>query len=320
LTAVARTGPSLAWVTGATSFLGRHVARALAASGCTVVGLARADAPGSIATDWGFRAMESGPFEPALLERVLVRFGAPQLVFHAIGSGSVGQALADPKADVARTLGTLATLGDVLRNLGPKPRLIYPSSAAVYGDAGAAPTAETAATSPVSVYGQSKLTAEEFCQRCASEDGLEIVIMRLFSLFGAPQRKLLFWDLGRRILSGETVITLGGSGTETRDFIHVKDAARAVAMLAAARNPPPLVNVGSGHATAIREVTAAFASTLGVAVPIEFSGVTRPGDPLHQQANIALLRTIGFEPQVELDAGLAEYAAWLRGIGPAAES
>jgi UDP-glucose 4-epimerase len=311
----ARTGLNLAWVTGATSFLGRHVARALAASGHSVIGFARTAAPDALAADWGFRAVELGPFKQVLLERALVRFGTPRVVFHAIGSGSVGQALADPKADAARTVGTLECLGDALRKRDSKVRLIYPSSAAVYGDADTTPIAETAPPQPISTYGINKLAAEEICRQLAARDGLEIVILRLFSVFGSPQRKLLFWDVARRIHSGERIITLSGTGRETRDFIHVTDAARAVAILAEVPDPPLLVNVGSGRATSIETVTAILLSELAIGAKVTFSGVTRPSDPPHQQADISRLRSLGFVPRTELAAGLNEYANWLLNDG-----
>jgi UDP-glucose 4-epimerase len=311
-------GSELAWVIGATSFLGRHVSRALATGGYRVLGVARQGVPSDIAACWGFDDVAAGPFETSLLERTLARFGNPKVIFHAIGSGSVGQALADPQADAARTLGTLVSLGEALHRLGSKPRLIYPSSAAAYGDRGDGPIAETAPTGPVSVYGRNKLAAEEFCRQWASEDGLEIVILRLFSVFGSPQRKLLFWDLGRRMLAGERDIILGGSGTETRDFIHVTDAARAVALLADASAPPLILNVGSGRAISIATATALLASALHIPAKIGFSGVTRPGDPPHQWANIAGLRMLGFTPQVDLESGIKEYATWLFEAGSGA--
>jgi UDP-glucose 4-epimerase len=169
--------------------------------------------------------------------------------------------------------------------------------------------------SPISVYGQNKVAAEDICRQHFRERGIEVVILRFFSIFGSPQRKLLFWDLGKRILSGESVITLGGTGSETRDFIHVTDAARAVAMLAVAANPPPVINVSSGHATSIRTATSLLSSTLDVRARVVFSGITRPGDPPHLQADITRLRRLGFNSQVELKAGLDEYATWLRKIG-----
>jgi UDP-glucose 4-epimerase len=141
---------------------------------------------------------------------------------------------------------------------------------------------------------------------------LDVVIDRLFSVYGPPQRKLLLWDLGQRLLSGQREIMLDGTGEETRDFIHVADAAAVVTRLALTPAPPSTVNVGTGLSTAIKTLAASFASQLGVNAEIRFTGRSRPGDPVHQQANISRLDPIGCRSSMTLDAGLADYGSWLR--------
>jgi UDP-glucose 4-epimerase len=303
----------LAWVTGATSFLGRHVALTLARRGYDVAGFARPSAiePGT-REDWGFRFVECGAFDAALLRRIRDRAGPPQAVFHAIGSGSVGQADADPVADCERTLRTTECLLEELTQTAPGARLIYPSSAAVYGIVPAGPIGEDAPTKPISVYGANKLAAEAMCREFAKSAGRQGVIVRFFSVYGPPQRKLLLWEVGQRLLAGERDIVLGGTGEETRDFVHVSDAAGIVASLAAAANPPSLVNAGSGRATSVRTLVETLASSLGVCAEIRFNGHSRPGNPPYQQANVSGLASIGFAATVPLEQGLADYARWLR--------
>ena len=81
----------IAWVVGASSFLGRHVARRLAEEGFAVTGFSRGAVPSELATSWGFKTIEIGEFGIDLLRRARERSAAPAVVFHAIGSGSVGQ-------------------------------------------------------------------------------------------------------------------------------------------------------------------------------------------------------------------------------------
>jgi UDP-glucose 4-epimerase len=307
--------PERAWVTGATSFLGRHVARRLAGEGFAVTGFSRSTVPADIATEWGFDAIETGEFGGDLLRRARQRSGAPAVVFHAIGSGSVGEAAANPAADFARTVGSAELLVDALCRLAPAVRLIYPSSAAVYGVAPPGPIAEDAPARPVSEYGRNKLLTEDMCRERARVAGLDVVIARLFSVYGPPQRKLLLWELGQRLSSGQKVVTLGGTGEETRDFIHVSDAAAIVAVLARAAGASRTVNVGTGRATAVRTIATKFAAALKVDAEIVFSGSSRPGDPMHQQADIRRLSTLGRSASVSLADGLADYAAWLRDAG-----
>jgi UDP-glucose 4-epimerase len=303
----------LAWVTGATSFLGRHVALALARLGYDVAGFARAAAiePG-LAVQWGFRFIECGSFDAALLRRVWERAGPPVTVFHAIGSGSVAQADSDPAADGERTVRTTESLVEQLGRTAPAARLIYPSSAAVYGVAAATPISEDAPTGPISVYGKNKLLAEAICRDYATRNGQQSVIVRFFSVYGPPQRKLLFWDIGQRLLAGERAITLGGSGEEARDLIHVSDAAAIVAALAGAASPPALLNIGTGRATSVKTLVEILARALGVTADIRFDGRSRPGNPPYQQADVSRLAGLGFAASVPLERGLADYANWLR--------
>lgn len=303
----------LAWVTSATSFLGRHVAQTLANQGYDVAGFTRRPIDSQMATGAGFKYIETGLFTVPLLQRMFERAGPPAAVFHAIGTSSVAQATADPAADSERTVDSTEGLLQALKKMAPLARLIYPSSAAVYGIAAPGPIPESAPPHPVSVYGRNKLRAENLCQDFASQSQLQVTIVRFFSIYGPPQRKLLLWELGQRLLAGERNIALGGTGEETRDFIHVRDAASIVGtLIASAQRPPLLVNAGSGIATSIRALARNLVAALGVQANIRFDGRSRPGDPPHQQANLSMLSATGFVSSMTLEQGLANYAEWLR--------
>lgn len=300
----------VAWVTGATSFIGRQVALSLAQHGFAVAGFARH--PIEVTKDTGYSFIESGPFSASLLQRGYERAGAPAVVFHAIGASSVSQASADPIADVERTLRLTECAVEAVGRLAPQARFIYPSSAAVYGQKGLGPISEDSPVQPASLYGENKLHAEKICEDISRRNGLKIVIARFFSVYGPPQRKLLLWDLGTRLISGEREILLGGTGEETRDFVNVKDAAAIIGALAVAPQPPQLLNVGSGLATSIRTLAKKLSVALNVQADIAFDGQSRPGDPPHQQADISRLSALGIPLQTSLEQGLLEYANWLR--------
>jgi UDP-glucose 4-epimerase len=277
-----------------------------------VAGFARHTIEPELAKKWGFKFIECGSFAGPILQRAHERAGPPVAVFHSIGASSVTQAEVDPAADAERTLRTTESLLEALRQMAPSARLIYPSSAAVYGAAAPGPIPEDAPTQPISLYGANKLRAETICQDFARRSGLQVIIARFFSIYGPPQRKLLLWDLGLRLLAGERRITLGGTGEETRDFIHVSDAAAIVVALIVAARPPQLLNAGTGRATSVNILATKFAAAFGVPVDLQFDGRSRPGDPSHQQADISQLSTVGFASSMTLEQGLANYANWLR--------
>ena len=302
----------LAWVTGATSFLGRHVALAMAKQGYDVVGFGRRSAiEAGTWEEWGFRFIELGTFDAALLRRAQDRAGPPQAVFHAIGSGSVGQADADPAADSERTLRTTACLVEFLSQTASGARLIYPSSAAVYGVSPAGPISENAPMAPISVYGANKLRAEGICRHYTARNTQPSVIVRFFSLYGAGQRKLLFWDIGQRLRAGERTLVLGGTGEETRDLIHVSDAAAIAAAVAVAASPPSVINAATGRATSVKTLVEMLVSALGVTAQIRFDGRSRPGNPPYQQADISRLAKLEPGQFIPLEQGIAGYARWL---------
>lgn len=301
----------LAWVVGASGFLGRHAAGRLARAGWRVLGIGRRAPPAGFARAWGMADFVASPLTAAALSEAAARFGAPDLVFHAVGSGSVGAAERDPEGDRAATPGSLEAVIETLRRRAPAARLLYPSSAAVYGAAGPHPIAEDAPTAPVSHYGRNKLRAEALCE-AAGRGGLAVAIIRFFSVYGPEQKKLLFWEIAQRLLAGADAVELGGSGDEIRDFLFIEDAADLLALLAETARPGCLaVNGGTGRGTRVREAALALAAALGRAPAFRFSGEARPGDPPYLIADTRRAAGLGFVPRTDLAAGLARTAEWL---------
>jgi UDP-glucose 4-epimerase len=302
----------VAWVTGATSFLGHYVARQLKCHGFRVVGFSRRPFARSSALEWGFSTIEVGGFQPQMLRQAHRLFGAPAVVFHAIGTGSVGQAADDPSADYERTFKSAEVLTNVLSQLSPATRLIYPSSAAVYGNVPEGPISESAPVSPISEYGKTKLLTETMCREQTRTHGLQVIIARFFSVYGPLQKKLLLWDIAQRLLSGQTAIELGGTGRETRDFIHVVDAAAMVIKLAQSKNASGIFNIGTGRATTTSDLASKLVSAMNLEAEISFTGVSRPGDPMHQQADVRRFSEFGEVACMPLEQGLADYVNWIR--------
>src|SRR6266403_626855 len=308
----------VAWVTGATSFLGRYVARQLKRDGFKVTGFSRRPIAPSSAFEWGFATIGVGAFALQMLTQAQRQFGAPAVAFHAVGSGSVGQAADDPAADYERTFKSAEVLTKVLSQLSPATRLIYPSSAAVYGIVPEGPISESAPVSPISEYGKTKLLTEEMCREQARIYGVQLIIARFFSVYGPFQKKLLLWDIAQRLLSGQTAIELGGTGRETRDFIHVVDAAAMVMKLAQSK-ASGIFNIGTGRATPTRDLASKLVSVMNLEAEISFTGISRPGDPMHQQADVRRFSEFGEVACMPLEQGLADYVNWIRHGEQAAE-
>lgn len=314
--------PPIALVTGAAGFLGSHMAARLARSGWHVLGIGNGLLSKDQQTAIGIRHWQAGSVQADSIDNLIRDHGTPELVVHAAGGASVRAAEENAEADRQRTVASTAALLDALRHRAPDTCLLLPSSAAVYGNDHDTPIVEAAAVTPISAYGRHKRQAEELCLEAATHGSLRLAIIRFFSLYGAGLRKQIFWDLWNKMGRGGTLI-LGGTGDETRDFMHIDDATRLLLHVAPHTSPktPIIVNGGTGRATTIREATLLMERLCGSTAQLSFSGEARQGDPAHLVADVTRLEKLGYSHTVTLPDGLADYARWLNGdASPAASA
>lgn len=313
-TAEARSpSPSTVFVTGARGFLGRHAARAFADQGARVVGIGRgafADA-----ARWGITQWVETEIRRDALGAIVSGFGAPDVIVHCSGNGRVGVSLESPAADFESNVSGLVEVLDMMRRYAPRACLLYPSSAAVYGTQGDARLHEGLAPAPCSPYGAHKTIAEDVLRHYRRFFDLEVTAIRFFSLYGEPLQKQVLWDAGRQFVETGTA-RLGGTGHETRDFLHVTDAAALLIALSRAdlSRRPDVINGGTGRPSSIGAVMELLATALRSPGSAIFSGRTRPGDPEHLIADTTQLHAIGFTPSVDLQDGISRYAKWLESI------
>lgn len=296
-------------VTGAFGFVGRHVARSAARAGHMVVGIGHGSWTRSEWREWGLSEWHSAD---VTLNSIVSYAGEPDLIVHCAGSGSVGFSMCNPAQDFDRTVVTTRDVLEYVRLHRPATKVVLPSSASVYGDARVLPISTDAPLKPVSPYGLHKRMAEELCLAYKRHFAVRVAIVRLFSVYGIGLRKQLLWDACDKLSRGSA--SFGGSGDETRDWLHVDDAAR---LLLAAGHMEfaeiPIINGAAGTGVPIRFVVETLARALGGSAQICFSGISRPGDPVHLVADISGARQLNWRPEQTLDEGLALYAEWFRG-------
>ena len=305
-----------AWVTGAHGFIGRHLCRYLAGLGYAVCGLGHGLWPATDARAWGVLNWVNGDISASNLEHMRQKFGAPEFVFHLAGGSSVGLAISNPFEDFRRTVGSTAELLEWIRQHASMARLVAVSSAAVYGAMHQGPIAETAQVKPFSPYGTHKFVMEELCRSYGANFGLQIAIPRLFSVYGAGLQKQLLWDLcGKLQLS--TVVELGGSGEELRDWIDVRDVARGLERVAhCASTQTPIVNLGSGFGTSVKDIARmtqrSWAGEKEQLPALGFNGCSRVGDPFSLVADVGRMQALGVESTIPFEQGVADYVSWYR--------
>lgn len=195
-------------------------------------------------------------------------------------------------------------------------RVVYASSAAVYGTSAPAPASEQTLLLPSSPYGSQKRYNEE-CGRLEFElHGLETLGLRYFNIYGPRQDPAspysgvlsIFID---RLMRGQPV-QIHGDGLQSRDFVFVRDVARAnLTALTTAAGFGGAFNVGTGRQTSVLEAFKTIASELGIDRAPEF-GAARLGDIRHSLADASLIRDLlGWTFEVPFPAGIAETIAWV---------
>ena len=206
------------------------------------------------------------------------------------------------------TKGTLIVLDAARKH---RRKVIFTSSAAVYGNTGLKSITEDSKALPLSPYGASKLCAETYADLYARTYGLPIVIARLFNVYGPRQRKYVMYDLLLRMLRNSRQLDVLGSGKEERDFIFVRDAVDALLLLATHPEAEGHVfNVGTGVATPISRVVELLRRMLRIDAEVKFLRKSWPGDLGTIVANIDRIAALGFKPIFSLEKGLEKLVVW----------
>ncbi len=293
-------------ITGVAGFLGRYVARHFVREGCRVIGLD--DVPPENVQLHGV-AYHRMQLPSSVLAEVL-RAAAPDVCVHCAGRASVGLSMTDPAADFRGNAALTFELLDALRQHAPRCRFLLLSSAAVYGNPATLPVAEDQPVAPLSPYGYHKRQAELLCEEFSRIYALPTASARIFSAYGPGLRRQVVWDVCEKVLTTGR-LALHGTGGESRDFIHAADIARGLDVIAEkAPCEGEIYNLASGRAVTIADLAAMLLSALGSKVAPDFNGAATPGDPLHWQADIAKLATLGFAPSIALELGVRGVATW----------
>ena len=236
-------------------------------------------------------------------------------VFHEAAQVSVVESIQDPIfTEEVNVIGTLNVLKALLDGHG---KLVFASSAAVYGDNPNLPLRETERPKPLSPYGVTKATAEEYLRVFNELYGVPTVALRYFNVFGPRQSANQYAGVIsifiNRALNNEPLVIFG-DGKQTRDFVYVKDVVRANILAAESRRSNGKVfNVATGRQTTILELAMKIIEITGSNSSVLFDK-PRPGDIRHSLADISEIRKLGFEPKFSLEEGLKKTVEWYQDL------
>ncbi len=306
-----------ALVTGGAGFIGSHIATRLVSEGHRVVVLdnfttGKRENLAHIAKD--VRIIEGDIRDAAKVAEAAT--GATH-VFHQAAIVSVPYSVEHPEeSNDVNVRGTINVL-QAARKAGAR-RIVFASSAAIYGEEPTLPKVETMLPEPVSPYGVEKMVGEHYLATWSKLFGLESVALRYFNVFGPRQDPKspysgvisIFVD---RILAGKPVMFFGDGG-QTRDFVYVGNVVDAN-ILAATREgvSGKRFNIGCGKTTTLLELAAMIGRVANKPVEKTFAD-PRPGDIRDSVAEIARARAeLGYEPKVGVEEGLRHLVDYARG-------
>lgn len=311
-------------VTGGAGYVGSVVAEALVARGHRVVVLDNLSTGHRDAVPAGSTLVEGDVRDEGALARALD--GGVEAVLHFAARSVVAESVRRPLDYFDNNVTGTAMLVRSMQARGVR-RLVFSSTAAVYGTPEALPIPEDAPCRPENPYGWSKLTVEWMLAAARAAWGLEYVALRYFNAAGAtpacgedhrPESHLIPIVLDAALGRRESVTVFGDDyptrdGTCVRDYVHVSDLADAhvLALDAMARGFSGSLNLGSESGFTVREVIDATARVTGKGVRV-VGGARRAGDPHSLVASSARAKEIlGWSPaRSALDAIVESALAW----------
>lgn len=288
-------------VTGANGFIGSHLTSYLIEKGYQVIGIDIENKNNVIAIN----------MENYLDVREMLKNEKPEFVVHAAGSADVSNSFKNAHLDYRSNVTCTHNLLFALKELDLKPRIIFLSSAAIYGNPKSLPISEEAERNPLSPYALHKAMCEDICLYFINNYGFDIKVARIFSAYGNGLRKQIFWDMNTK-LKNTNEINLFGTGKETRDYIHIDDVVKSIDLLINTNDNNNVYNIANGQEVSIREVAECFALANRKEISIiKFNNINREGEPLNWRADISRIKKLGYQRSVPLKHGIENYVKWV---------
>ena len=243
----------------------------------------------------------------AALAPITREHGPVERIVHLAAQVSVVHSVANPLVDMSVNYGGTLHVLEYARATGVK-KVVFASSAAVYGDVETMPVGEDTPTKPLSPYGIDKLASEHALDYYAAVHGVASTALRFFNVYGPRQDPSspysgvisIFSD---RAKAGKP-LTIFGDGGQTRDFVYVADVVRAITSALGDGNSRLVANVGTGGEISVLELARTIVELCGGKSTIEHAPA-RSGEIIKSRARVELLRDrLGVVAATALETGL----------------
>lgn len=301
-----------ALVTGAAGFIGSHLVDALLQQGMRVVGLDNLTTGNKTNLTTALEHEAFQLLEGDIREADAVKQACEnaEFVFHLAAVTKAAESVRNPqKYQDINVEGTRTVLTEAAK--AKVKRILFTSSAAVYGTPETVPTPEEVTLNPLSPYGVSKIEGEKLCQTVSAKHGICIPQLRFFNIYGPRQSSeteagviSIFLERSQQGLP----LIIYDDGHQTRDFIYIEDVIQAYLQATTLEDVPSVpINVGTGIPVSILELAEEIRRQVpSCSSEIQFEA-PRAGDIYHSYADIERMQQIlQFTPQIPLREGIAK--------------
>jgi UDP-glucose 4-epimerase len=309
-------------VTGGAGFIGSHISEAYLAEGWEVVVLDDLSRGHQRNVPSGARLVRADIRSPEA--RKLLAEGGFTVLNHHAAQIDVRMSVDEPALDASINVVGLVNLLEGAGAGGVKRVLFASSGGVVYGDPEVVPTPETAPKGPISPYGVSKLSGEYYLRAIAALRGFETVSMRYANVFGPrqdPKSEAGVVSIFVSRLLENRPLTVFGNGLQTRDYVFVRDVARANVLASTATVPAgssiddTAFNIATGKQTNVLELAEMVGKVMGQKPVVEMAPA-RAGELFRSSLDVAKAgKVLGWKPQYGFDDGLPQLVDWFRKEG-----
>lgn len=247
--------------------------------------------------------------DPAIAEIIKKQ----DVVIHMAANADVPVSVKDPDYDFRNNvIGSYNVLKACLE--AQTKKVVFASSAAVYGEPEYTPIDEKHPLNPRSPYGASKLAIERLGMAYYASYGLPFTAIRIFNTYGVRQPRYVMYDLLKKLYNDPTKLEVLGTGEQIRDYSYVTDTARCFYL--AAENDVStgrVYNIAGGNPVSIKDLVGRLIETLNLeSVEVNFTGKSWPGDITTLVSDISKVRSeLGFAPEIPVEKGVKLLENWL---------
>jgi len=221
----------------------------------------------------------------------------------------LGPSIEDPRLAHDVNVGGSLNILEAARKAGVR-KVVYSSASSVYGDTDDT-TDESHPLNTRTMYGATKLAGELYLRAFNDAYGLPYVTLRYMNVYGPRQQGGLVMAVTRRLLAGESPV-IQGDGSQSFDFVHVRDVADANVHAMASDVSDGTFNVGSGGEVSVREIVERLVELTGADVAPQYDATQRVLTRRRVGTNERAKRELGWETSIGLDEGLRETVEWVR--------